>query len=79
VIVALLANPYTAGAAALFYAAALLVGAWRGQSGCEATVISNSLLGRDDQVGCPIFSPIDEAEARHWRRGLDRTSREASM
>jgi hypothetical protein len=70
VIVALVANPYTGGAATLFYAAALLVGAWRGQAGCEGTVISNWILGRDDQVGCPIFSPIDEAEARLRRRGV---------
>jgi hypothetical protein len=27
-------------------------------------VVSNVILGRDDQLGCPVFSPIDEAEAR---------------
>jgi hypothetical protein len=69
-IVALVINPYTASAATLFYAAALLIGAWRGQMGCEGTVISNWILGRDDQVGCPIFSPIDAAEARFRRRSL---------
>jgi hypothetical protein len=63
-IVALAVNPYTAGGAALFYGATLLVAAWRGQPGCEATVVSNVILGRDDQIGCPIFSPIDEAETR---------------
>jgi hypothetical protein len=57
-------NPYTAGGAALFYGTTLLVAAWRGQPGCEGTVLSNSILGRDDQLGCPVFSPIDEAEAR---------------
>jgi hypothetical protein len=66
-IVALVANPYTARGAELFYGAALIVAAWRGQPGCEATVISNLLLGRDDQLGCPTFSPIDQAEARHQR------------
>jgi hypothetical protein len=70
VIIALVANPYTGGAATLFYAATLLIGAWRGQAGCEGTVISNWILGRDDQVGCPIFSPIDAAERRLRRRGL---------
>ena len=70
VIVALVVNPYTGGTATLFYAAALLIGAWRGQAGCEGTVISNWILGRDDQVSCPIFSPIDSAEARLRRRGL---------
>jgi hypothetical protein len=64
VLFGLAVNPYTAGGAALFYGATLLVAAWRAQPGCEATVLSNSILGRDDQIGCPIFSPIDEAEAR---------------
>jgi hypothetical protein len=64
VIVALVVNPYTGGAAALFYAATLLVAAWRGQPGCEVTVLSNWLLRRDDQIGCPLFGPIDAREAR---------------
>ena len=65
VIVALLANPYTAGGAALFYGITLLVAAWYGQPGCEATVVSNLILRRDDQIGCPAFTPIDALEARH--------------
>jgi hypothetical protein len=40
------------------------VAAWRAQPGCEATVLSNWILRRDDQIGCPCFTPIDEAEAR---------------
>ena len=63
-LVALAVNPYTAGGAALFYGATLVVAAWRALPGCEATVLSNSILGRDDQLGCPVFSPVDEAEAR---------------
>jgi hypothetical protein len=63
-ILVLVLNPYTGGAAALFYAATMLVAAWEGQPGCEATVISNLILGRDDQVGCPVFVLIDTAEAR---------------
>jgi hypothetical protein len=69
VIVALALNPYTAGGASLFYGTTLLVAAWRGQPGCEGTVVSNWVLGRDDQLGCPVFSPIDEAEARLAARG----------
>ena len=65
VIVALLANPYTAGPAGLFYGITLLVAAWYGQPGCEATILSNLILGRDDQIGCPAFTPIDALEARH--------------
>jgi hypothetical protein len=72
-LVALAVNPYTAGGAALFYGATLLVAAWRGQPGCEATVVSNAILGRDDQIGCPLFSPIDEAEARLAARSAGRS------
>jgi hypothetical protein len=72
VIVALVANPYTAGGALLFYGVTLLVAAWRGQPGCEATVLSNLILRRDDQIGCPTFSPIDAAEARRAARSADR-------
>jgi hypothetical protein len=60
----LLINPYTAGGAVLFYGVTMLVAGWLGQRGCEATVISNLVLRRDDQVGCPVFLPTDEAEAR---------------
>jgi hypothetical protein len=42
----------------------MLIAAWRGQSGCEITVIPNVLLRRDDQIGCPTLSLIDDAEAR---------------
>jgi len=56
VIIGLVVDPYTARGAELFYGATLLVAAWRGQPGCENTVISNWILGRDDQVGCPVFS-----------------------
>lgn len=64
VIVGLVGNPYTARGAELFYGVTLLIAAWRGQPDCESTVISNWILGRDDQIGCPIFSPIDRFEAR---------------
>jgi hypothetical protein len=67
-IVVLVANPYTGGGATLFYGAALLVAAWRGQAGCEVTVLPNVILGRDDQIGCPTFSPVDAAEAQLRRR-----------
>lgn len=68
VIVALIANEFTGGGATIFYGTTMLIAAWRGQAGCESTVISNWLLGRDDQIGCPPFTPIDEVEA-HVRRG----------
>lgn len=64
VIVVLFVASYTAGAAALFYGSSLLVAAWRGLPGCEATVLSNVILGRDDQIGCPTFTPVDLLESR---------------
>lgn len=68
VIAGLVLVDYTASAAALFYGTTLLVAAWRAQPGCEATVLSNWILGRNDQIGCPTFTPIDEVEARLWER-----------
>jgi hypothetical protein len=59
----------TAGGAELFYGITLLAAAWRGQPGCEATVLSNLILGRDDQIGCPAFTPIDALETRRSSQG----------
>jgi len=66
-LVALVSNPYTGGGATLFYGAALLAAAWRGQAGCEVTGLPNLVLGRDDQIGCPTFLPVDVVED-HLRR-----------
>jgi hypothetical protein len=63
VIAALIANDYAGDGAMIFYGTTVLIAAWRGQAGCEGTVVSNWLLGRNDQIGCPIFAPIDEVEA----------------
>jgi len=75
VIVALAVTPYTSAGAALFYGVTLLVAAWSGQPGCEATVLPNLILRRDDQIGCPTFSPIDEAESRLRRKGAAAAAR----
>jgi hypothetical protein len=64
VFVPLFLLPATAGAAFLFYGSSMLVAARRRGGGCEVTAISNTVLGRDDQVGCMIFAPIDIAEAQ---------------
>jgi uncharacterized membrane protein len=69
VILALVLNPWTGPGALIFYGATLLVTALRGQPGCEATVIPNILLRRNDQIGCPTFSPLDAWEARHRASG----------
>jgi hypothetical protein len=60
--------PATAGAAFIFYGVSMLVAATGRTGGCEVTAISNTLLDRDDQVGCAVFAPVDIAEARLGRR-----------
>ncbi|MGH2989615.1 MAG: hypothetical protein ACRDMA_07090 [Solirubrobacterales bacterium] len=64
VFVPLFLFPATAGAAFLFYGSSMLVAATRRSGGCEITAISNTLLDRDDQVGCMLFAPVDIAEDR---------------
>jgi two-component system response regulator MtrA len=49
-------TPYTAGAVALFHETPFALTALRGQAGCEAAVVSNLLLRRD-QLGCPALAP----------------------
>jgi hypothetical protein len=55
---------FTSDAALLFYGASMLLAALRGYAGCEVLAVSNWLLRRDDQVGCVVFSPIDQLERR---------------
>ena len=73
--VALFASQYTAGGAALFVGTTLLVAAWLAQPGCELSVLSNAILRRDDQIGCFVFTPIDELERRLSARTHQRRSR----
>lgn len=56
-------------AAMIFYGTTMLVAAARGYGGCEVLAISNWVLGRDDQVGCLLFEPIDRLEGRGVRTG----------
>jgi hypothetical protein len=58
-----LAEP-TSDAALIFYGASMWLAAVRGYAGCEVLAASNWLLGRDDQVGCALFWPVDRLE-RH--------------
>jgi hypothetical protein len=55
----------------------LLVAAWRRKPGCEVTALSNCIRRRDDQIGCPTFSPIDELEARLTKHHKDRVGTES--
>ncbi|MGH9032333.1 MAG: hypothetical protein ACRDZV_09380 [Acidimicrobiia bacterium] len=50
--------------ALLFVGTSTLVAAARGDGGCEVFAVSNLLRRRDDQIACPVFSPIDAAERR---------------
>lgn len=68
VLIALLAASPTRNATLVFLGASLLLAAARGYSGCESLAISNWLLRRDDQVGCLLFSPLDQLEARRAHR-----------
>jgi len=55
---------FISSGAAVFYGASMILAALRGRAGCEVSAISNWVLGRDDQVGCPVFTPIDSLEHR---------------
>lgn len=48
----------------VFYGATMLLAAAFGYAGCEVTAVSNLVLGRRDQVGCPVLSPIDALDHR---------------
>lgn len=48
-----------------------LLAAWRGQPACEATIVSNLILGRTDHIGCPVLTPID-ALGTHLGRAVVR-------
>ena len=64
ILVVLLVAPATRDATVLWLASSMLLAAWRGYAGCESLAIPNWLLRRDDQVGCLLFAPVDELEAR---------------
>jgi hypothetical protein len=57
-------TPVTFTAFWLWIGASLVLAAVRGYGGCEILAFPNTLTGRRDQVGCIIFTPIDQAEAR---------------
>jgi hypothetical protein len=41
-----------------------ILAATRGYAGCELFAVSNWLRQRDDQMACPVHSPIDALEAQ---------------
>lgn len=52
-------------AGVIFFGASMLLAAGRGYAGCEVLATSNWLLRRDDQVGCMVFTPVDQWERHH--------------
>ena len=69
-IVALFAIPWTTEIAYFFYGVPMFLAAWRGYPGCEMLAISNFVLRREDELGCPWFYPVDVFEERFtgWSR-----------
>ncbi len=48
----------------LFVGVSLLVAAAVGYAGCELLAFSNIVLGRDDQIACILFTPLDRLDFR---------------
>jgi hypothetical protein len=76
-IAALLASAFAVGAATPahgdvvfwgFFGASMLLAAARGDGGCEVLAFPNAITGRQDRIGCILFTPIDAAEARLGQR-----------
>src|SRR5216683_3845024 len=63
---------FTSDAALVFYGASMLLAAVRGYGGCEVQAISNWVLRTDDQVGCFVLGPVDDAERRLRQRQAHR-------
>jgi hypothetical protein len=67
VFVALLVPEPTRGATLVFLGASMVFAAFRRAGGCEVVAISNWLLSSDDEIGCPLFWPVDMWEQRRHR------------
>lgn len=57
-------SPVDGTAVWAFVGISLLLGAARGDGGCEVIAIPNALTGRRDPMGCVVYAPIDALEAR---------------
>lgn len=67
IIFGLLASPLSL-AAGIFYGTSALLAAVRDYKGCETVAISNTLLRRNDEVVCYLFTPMDVLDTRLARR-----------
>ena len=57
-------TPIDAGAIWLFFGVSLVVGAVRGDAGCEAVAIANAIFRRRERTGCVVFLLVDSLEGR---------------
>jgi hypothetical protein len=48
--------------------ASMLLAATRGYGGCEVLAVSNLVTGRREQIGCILYTPIDQLEASRRAR-----------
>ena len=51
----------------IFLGASMLLAAAKGYGGCEVLAFANAVNGRQDRIGCPLYAPIDMAEAMGGR------------
>ena len=56
----------------LFSGTSMAVAGVRGDGGCERIAVSNWLWRGDDQIACPVFHPVDVAEAHATHREASR-------
>jgi hypothetical protein len=47
----------------IFLGTSMLLAAAKGYGGCEVLAFANAITGRQDQIGCLLYGPIDAAEA----------------
>ena len=62
---------FTSDALLAFYGMSMLLAAVRGYAGCEVLAVSNWLLGRDDQLGCLVLSPLDRLDSDRRRTSTE--------
>ena len=48
----------------VFYGATMLLAAGLGYAGCEVSAVSNWVLRRQDEIGCPVLTPLDALDHR---------------
>ncbi|KAA1428780.1 DUF6410 domain-containing protein [Nocardioides antri] len=55
-------SPVDGGSLYVFVGLSMLLAAARGYAGCEILAVPNLVLGRQDAIWCPIYSPLDRTD-----------------